>query len=227
MILADPRHEPKVRQGVTSEIMGVDGNGYAPFAHRQDLEDFVRLNAGLDGDPPTRLRLGHRRLLPGPIRPRPGDQRRLRGRQQRPAHRRHRLGGRTRRRAGDPGHARHAPRGDAGGRIRRLERAGLSARVVRLHRRAGRPHQRGSRSWAASITRTCATGWATASWIRSARRSRSGGAARARRTSRTSITARPTPARPRRCWRSSTMRGRRGWTSPSTRIRTSGRRPGC
>ena len=52
MILVDPRHEPKVRQGVTSEIVGVDGNGYAPFAHRQDFEDFVRLNAGLDGDPP-------------------------------------------------------------------------------------------------------------------------------------------------------------------------------
>jgi len=50
-ILADPRHEPKVRQGVTTEIVGVDGNGYAPFAHRADLLDFVRLNAGLDGDP--------------------------------------------------------------------------------------------------------------------------------------------------------------------------------
>jgi N-acyl-D-amino-acid deacylase len=52
MILADPRHEPKVRQGVTTEIVGVDGNGYAPFARRDDLEAFVRLNAGLDGDPP-------------------------------------------------------------------------------------------------------------------------------------------------------------------------------
>jgi N-acyl-D-amino-acid deacylase len=52
MVLADPRHEPKVRQGVTSEIVGVDGNGYAPFAHRDDLEAYVRLNAGLDGDPP-------------------------------------------------------------------------------------------------------------------------------------------------------------------------------
>ncbi len=51
VILADPRHEPKVRQGVTTEIVGVDGNGYAPFAHRSDLLDFVRLNAGLDGDP--------------------------------------------------------------------------------------------------------------------------------------------------------------------------------
>ncbi|HET6820069.1 MAG TPA: D-aminoacylase [Candidatus Limnocylindria bacterium] len=52
MVLADPRQEPKVRQGVTTEIIGVDGNGYAPFAHRDDLEAFVRLNAGLDGDPP-------------------------------------------------------------------------------------------------------------------------------------------------------------------------------
>jgi N-acyl-D-amino-acid deacylase len=52
MVLADARHEPKVRQGVTTEIIGVDGNGYAPFAHRDDLESFVRLNAGLDGDPP-------------------------------------------------------------------------------------------------------------------------------------------------------------------------------
>jgi N-acyl-D-amino-acid deacylase len=51
MVLADPRHEPKVRQGVTTEIIGVDGNGYAPFAHRDDLEAFVRLNSGLDGDP--------------------------------------------------------------------------------------------------------------------------------------------------------------------------------
>ena len=31
MILAEPRHEPKVRQGVTTEIVGVDGNGFAPF----------------------------------------------------------------------------------------------------------------------------------------------------------------------------------------------------
>ncbi|MEO8247278.1 MAG: D-aminoacylase [Chloroflexota bacterium] len=50
-VLADPRHEPKVRQGVTTEIIGVDGNGYAPFARHRDLLDFVDLNAGLDGRP--------------------------------------------------------------------------------------------------------------------------------------------------------------------------------
>ena len=32
MILADPDHEPKVRQGVTTELVGVDGLSYAPFA---------------------------------------------------------------------------------------------------------------------------------------------------------------------------------------------------
>src|SRR5207247_5765748 len=51
VILADPRHEPKVRQGVTTEVIGVDGNGYAPFRRPADLAAFVELNAGLDGRP--------------------------------------------------------------------------------------------------------------------------------------------------------------------------------
>ena len=51
VILADGRHEPKVRQGVTTEVIGVDGNGFAPFARREDLEAFVNLDAGLDGRP--------------------------------------------------------------------------------------------------------------------------------------------------------------------------------
>jgi N-acyl-D-amino-acid deacylase len=51
MILADGRHEPKVRQGVTTELIGVDGNSFAPFARREDLESFVELDSGLDGRP--------------------------------------------------------------------------------------------------------------------------------------------------------------------------------
>jgi N-acyl-D-amino-acid deacylase len=51
VILADPRHEPKVRQGVTTEIVGVDGNGFAPFRQKADLEAFVHLDSGLDGRP--------------------------------------------------------------------------------------------------------------------------------------------------------------------------------
>jgi N-acyl-D-amino-acid deacylase len=51
MILADGRHEPKVRQGVTTEVVGVDGNGFAPFLRREDLEAFVQFDSGLDGHP--------------------------------------------------------------------------------------------------------------------------------------------------------------------------------
>ncbi len=51
VILVDGRHEPKVRQGVTTEVVGVDGNGFAPFLRRHDLEAFVHLDAGLDGRP--------------------------------------------------------------------------------------------------------------------------------------------------------------------------------
>ena len=35
LILAEPRHEPKVRR-VTTEIVGVDGNGFAPFRRSED-----------------------------------------------------------------------------------------------------------------------------------------------------------------------------------------------
>ncbi|WP_448626399.1 N-acyl-D-amino-acid deacylase family protein [Geodermatophilus sp. URMC 64] len=51
LILADPMHLPKVTQGVTTEVVGVDGNSYAPFRSRDDLLDFVTMNAGLDGRP--------------------------------------------------------------------------------------------------------------------------------------------------------------------------------
>ena len=51
MILADPDHGPKARQGVTTELVGVDGLSYAPFPDRADLAAMVGMNAGLDGDP--------------------------------------------------------------------------------------------------------------------------------------------------------------------------------
>jgi len=51
MILAEPRHEPKVRQGVTTEIIGVDGLSYAPLPSRADLAALIEMNAGLDGAP--------------------------------------------------------------------------------------------------------------------------------------------------------------------------------
>ena len=51
-IFREPRHEPKIRQGVTTEVIGVDGLSYAPFATQQDLDDLIEMNAGLDGTPP-------------------------------------------------------------------------------------------------------------------------------------------------------------------------------
>lgn len=51
MILADPLHEPKVRQGVTTEVVGVDGISYAPLPSQADLDALIIMNAGLDGAP--------------------------------------------------------------------------------------------------------------------------------------------------------------------------------
>ncbi len=50
-LLADPTHEPKIRQGVTTEVIGVDGLSYAPFTKPEDLAAQVEMNAGLDGRP--------------------------------------------------------------------------------------------------------------------------------------------------------------------------------
>src|SRR3954449_10004768 len=51
MILAEPRHEPKVRQGVTTEIVGVDGLSYAPIPSAANRAALIEMNAGLDGRP--------------------------------------------------------------------------------------------------------------------------------------------------------------------------------
>ncbi|MEO6578265.1 MAG: D-aminoacylase [Candidatus Limnocylindria bacterium] len=51
MIFADPNHEPKVRQGITTEVIGVDGLSYAPIPDLADLEALAHINAGLDGRP--------------------------------------------------------------------------------------------------------------------------------------------------------------------------------
>jgi N-acyl-D-amino-acid deacylase len=52
VILAEPEHAPKVRQGVTTEVIGIDGCSYAPFHSHDDLRRFVEVNSGLDGCPP-------------------------------------------------------------------------------------------------------------------------------------------------------------------------------
>jgi N-acyl-D-amino-acid deacylase len=52
VMLAEPHHEPKVRQGVTTELIGIDGCSYAPFRSHDDFHRFVEMNSGLDGNPP-------------------------------------------------------------------------------------------------------------------------------------------------------------------------------
>jgi N-acyl-D-amino-acid deacylase len=51
VLLADGSHEPKIRQGVTTEVIGIDGLSYAPFDRPEDVDDLLVMNAGLDGRP--------------------------------------------------------------------------------------------------------------------------------------------------------------------------------
>ena len=53
VILSRPLHEAKVRQGVTTELIGVDGLSYAPFPSAKDFWAFAEMNSGLDGRPPA------------------------------------------------------------------------------------------------------------------------------------------------------------------------------
>ena len=51
-IIGEPRHEPKVRQGVTTELVGIDGNSAAPHRTQEELLRFIELDRGLNGAPP-------------------------------------------------------------------------------------------------------------------------------------------------------------------------------
>ena len=51
-ILGAPHHDPKVRQGVTTELVGIDGISHAPFKTRDDLHRYIWLDSGLNGYPP-------------------------------------------------------------------------------------------------------------------------------------------------------------------------------
>ena len=51
-ILGEPHHDPKVRQGVTTELVGIDGISHAPFKTREELHRYIWLDSGLNGYPP-------------------------------------------------------------------------------------------------------------------------------------------------------------------------------
>lgn len=51
-ILGAPHHDPKVRQGVTTELVGIDGISHAPFKNQSELHRYIWLDSGLNGYPP-------------------------------------------------------------------------------------------------------------------------------------------------------------------------------
>ena len=51
-ILGEPHHDPKVRQGVTTELVGIDGISHAPFKTPEELSRYIWLDSGLNGYPP-------------------------------------------------------------------------------------------------------------------------------------------------------------------------------
>ncbi len=51
VILDEPEHMPKVHQGVTTEVIGIDGVSYAPFKREADRRDLIWINSGFDGSP--------------------------------------------------------------------------------------------------------------------------------------------------------------------------------
>lgn len=50
LLLANPMHEPKVMQGVTTDVLGLDGLSYAPLSHAH-LQMMRRYLAALNGNP--------------------------------------------------------------------------------------------------------------------------------------------------------------------------------
>ena len=51
-ILGAPHHDPKVRQGVTTELVGVDGISHAPFKTSEELNRYIWLDSALNDYPP-------------------------------------------------------------------------------------------------------------------------------------------------------------------------------
>lgn len=51
-IMGEPHHDPKVRQGVTTELVGIDGISHAQFKNVEELRRYIWLDSGLNGFPP-------------------------------------------------------------------------------------------------------------------------------------------------------------------------------
>ena len=55
LLLSDPRHEAKLRQGVTTDALGMDGLSYAPTSSAK-LEQLLTYLAAVNGNPPPDMR---------------------------------------------------------------------------------------------------------------------------------------------------------------------------
>ncbi len=52
-IFGEPEHKPKVFQGVTTELIGIDGISPVPFKNQSELERYIWLDSGLNDYPPA------------------------------------------------------------------------------------------------------------------------------------------------------------------------------
>ena len=67
-ILGEPHHDPKVRQGVTTELVGIDGISHAPFKTQEELHRYIWLDSGFKQLSPDAGRLANRCRIAGQIR---------------------------------------------------------------------------------------------------------------------------------------------------------------
>ena len=227
VMLAEPRHEPKVRQGVTTELIGVDGNAYAPFPRHEDLEDFAVLNGGLDGRPDIAFDWSTVAAVPRPVRRHDLGQRRLRRRQLAAPDRGASAGTRSR-----PTHAPWPTSASMLGEAMEEGAFGLST---------GLDYPPGAYATTEELAELMAEAARLGGFYHTHVRyplgdgfldpfreaiEIGGGAARPC-TSRTSTTGRRSRDRPSSCSASSTTHGPRASTSPSTCTPTSGRARAC
>ena len=125
-LLSDPRHEAKLRQGVTTELLGMDGLSYAP-ASPAVLEQLLHYLAAINGAPAPRRPLGLGAGISGAA-GWPGRlQRGLYGAPRRDPRRGHGLGRPPAHRGGTGADAGTGAAGDAGRRFRLFHRPNLSA----------------------------------------------------------------------------------------------------
>ena len=56
LALREPRRDPAVLQGITTELVGLDGISYAPLPSAEAVALLAEMGAGLDGTPPSGLK---------------------------------------------------------------------------------------------------------------------------------------------------------------------------